>query len=59
MERSVGVPTILQGIISDTEMQFYLGGKGTGAPVHYHGHAVNSLAFGEKVMITLKVDSSL
>mmetsp|Transcript_10934 Transcript_10934/g.11355 ORF Transcript_10934/g.11355 Transcript_10934/m.11355 type:complete len:102 (-) Transcript_10934:61-366(-) len=29
-------------------MQFYLGSSGTGAPVHYHGHAVNSLAYGEK-----------
>jgi hypothetical protein len=33
------------------EVQFYLGAAGTGAPVHFHGHAVNSLAYGEKVSI--------
>lgn len=31
------------------EIQFYLGSAGTGAPAHFHGHAVNSLAYGEKV----------
>ena len=31
------------------ELQFYLGSAGTGAPVHYHGHAINTLAYGEKV----------
>lgn len=31
------------------EVQFYLGAAGTGAPVHFHGHAINSLAYGEKV----------
>lgn len=31
------------------EIQFYLGPAGSGAPAHYHGHAVNSLAYGEKV----------
>jgi len=34
------------------EVQFYLGPKGSGAPVHYHGHAVNTLAYGEKVNVT-------
>jgi hypothetical protein len=33
------------------ELQFYLGSAGTGAPVHYHGHAINTLAYGEKVNI--------
>jgi hypothetical protein len=31
-----------------TEVQFYLGPVGSGAPVHFHGHAINSLAYGEK-----------
>lgn len=30
------------------EIQFYLGSAGSGAPMHFHGHAVNTLAFGEK-----------
>lgn len=30
------------------EIQFYLGSAGTGAPAHFHGHAINSLAYGEK-----------
>lgn len=30
------------------ELQFYLGSAGTGAPVHIHGHAINTLAYGEK-----------
>jgi len=29
-------------------LQFYLGSAGTGSPMHYHGHAINSLAYGEK-----------
>jgi hypothetical protein len=33
------------------ELQFYFGSAGTGAPVHYHGHAINTLAYGEKVNI--------
>lgn len=37
------------------ELQFYLGGIGTGAPVHYHGHAINSLAYGEKVILSLQL----
>jgi len=32
----------------DHEIQFYLGPAGSGAPVHFHGHAVNSMAYGEK-----------
>ncbi len=31
------------------QLQFYLGAAGTGAPIHYHGPAINSLAYGEKV----------
>lgn len=31
------------------EIQFYLGPAGTGAPVHFHGHAMNTLAYGTKV----------
>ncbi len=31
------------------EIQFYLGQRDTGAPVHFHGHAVNTLVYGEKV----------
>ena len=49
IDQDVGVPSLLHGLISDYELQFYLGEAGTGAPVHYHGHAVNSLAHGEKV----------
>jgi hypothetical protein len=49
MLADVELPDILQGLVADAELQFYLGAAGTGAPVHYHGHAVNSLAHGEKV----------
>ena len=31
------------------EIQFYLGAAGTGSPIHFHGHAINTLAYGEKV----------
>jgi hypothetical protein len=31
------------------ELQFYLGAAGSGAPVHYHGHAINTLVYGKKV----------
>lgn len=31
------------------ELQFYLGSADTGAPIHFHGHALNTLAYGEKV----------
>jgi hypothetical protein len=30
------------------EIQFYLGPAGSGAPVHFHGHALNSLSYGQK-----------
>jgi hypothetical protein len=53
IERDVGIPSLLQGLISDYELQFYLGEAGTGAPIHFHGHAVNSLAHGEKVRLDL------
>lgn len=33
------------------EIQFYLGAAGTGSPVHFHGHALNTLAYGEKVLL--------
>lgn len=33
----------------EVQLQYYLGAAGTGAPVHYHGPAINSLAYGEKV----------
>ena len=55
IERDVGVPSLLQGLITDYELQFYLGEAGTGAPVHFHGHAVNSLAHGEKVGVTMRL----
>lgn len=44
-------PSFLHGIAKDVELQFYLGSAGSGAPPHFHGHAVNSLAFGEKVAL--------
>lgn len=59
MERTVLVPSLLNGLVTDTEMQFYLGGIGTGAPVHYHGHAVNSLAYGEKVQLIIPLTGLL
>lgn len=34
---------------ADVALQFYLGPAGSGAPVHFHGHAANTLAYGEKV----------
>lgn len=30
------------------ETQFYLGPTGSGAPPHFHGHAINTLAYGTK-----------
>lgn len=58
LTRDVPVPEPLFGIqksITETspyqhEVQFYLGSAGTGAPTHYHGHAINTLAYGEKVL---------
>jgi len=58
LTRDVPIPEPLFGKISsasaervayDHEVQFYLGAAGTGAPIHYHGHAINTLAYGEKV----------
>lgn len=40
------------------ELQFYLGGSGTGAPVHYHGHAINVLSYGVKDWIVYPPDYS-
>lgn len=41
-----------QGVIElkhySHELQFYLGAAGSGAPVHVHGHAINTLAYGRK-----------
>ncbi len=34
--------------ISDLAYQLYMGPKGSGAPAHYHGHAMNTLAYGKK-----------
>jgi hypothetical protein len=45
-------PVFLSGLAQDAELQFYLGPPGTGAPLHFHGHAVNTLAYGEKVGYT-------
>lgn len=42
-------PVFLSGLVQDAELQFYLGPPGTGAPLHFHGHAVNTMAYGEKV----------
>ncbi|KAJ1405088.1 hypothetical protein B484DRAFT_483427 [Ochromonadaceae sp. CCMP2298] len=39
------------GVSWSFEIQFYLGPAGSGAPAHFHGHAINSLAFGEKQWI--------
>lgn len=33
---------------SDVELQFYLGPAGSGAPMHVHGNALNTLAYGMK-----------
>lgn len=46
-------PNFLGALAKDVELQFYLGVAGTGAPPHFHGHAVNSLAFGEKVSLAI------
>eukprot|EP00042_Codosiga_hollandica_P045174 m.455331 g.455331 ORF g.455331 m.455331 type:complete len:270 (+) comp56958_c1_seq38:1341-2150(+) len=34
--------------VSFTSKQFYLGSKGSGAPIHYHGNAINTLVYGRK-----------
>lgn len=33
---------------SDVELQFYLGPAGSGAPMHFHGNALNTMAYGMK-----------
>jgi hypothetical protein len=38
-----------KGEEGNVALQFYLGPMGSGAPVHYHGHAANTLAYGMKV----------
>eukprot|EP00595_Chromulina_sp_UTEXLB2642_P001607 CAMPEP_0196763240 /NCGR_PEP_ID=MMETSP1095-20130614/3677_1 /TAXON_ID=96789 ORGANISM="Chromulina nebulosa, Strain UTEXLB2642" /NCGR_SAMPLE_ID=MMETSP1095 /ASSEMBLY_ACC=CAM_ASM_000446 /LENGTH=359 /DNA_ID=CAMNT_0042115995 /DNA_START=665 /DNA_END=1744 /DNA_ORIENTATION=- len=52
IQEDIAVPDCISGSVSyskgNVEVQFYLGPKGSGAPVHFHGHAVNSLAYGEK-----------
>jgi hypothetical protein len=60
LQKDIPIPSILHSLILNDkkivisedlgtlETQFYLGASGTGAPVHFHGHAVNSLAYGEK-----------
>jgi hypothetical protein len=37
-----------QSHISSIAPQFYVGGEGSGAPVHYHNEAFNALAWGRK-----------
>ena len=34
--------------INNLAYQLYMGPKGSGAPAHYHGHAMNTLAYGKK-----------
>lgn len=58
MSRDVGVPPFVEysaldkggNLIRNTniELQFYLGPAGSGAPMHIHGHAVNTMAYGKK-----------
>ena len=53
-----GIPDFIRGLTGvrldsgqpgqSERLQFYLGGSGTGAPLHYHGNAVNLLAHGRK-----------
>lgn len=42
------LPSFVPVADASDEIQFYLGPAGSGAPMHFHGHAVNTLAFGEK-----------
>lgn len=52
LERAAPPPAWLAELLGrfhgSKETQFFLGPAGSGAPVHYHGHAVNALAYGEK-----------
>jgi hypothetical protein len=58
-EERAALDSIFRGVFTDNsyningaysyELQFYWGGPGTGAPVHFHGPAINMLAHGEKV----------
>lgn len=43
---------------SSSEFQFYLGPAGSGAPMHFHGHAINTMAFGEKHWFLLPPDEA-
>ena len=56
LSKDVGVPPNIQYSSVDAdgelqenkniELQFYLGPAGSGAPMHFHGHALNTLAYG-------------
>ena len=52
LQRDAPPPPWLQELLDafggSQETQFFLGPTGSGAPVHYHGHAVNVLAYGAK-----------
>lgn len=52
LQRDAPPPPWLQELLDafggSQETQFFLGPAGSGAPVHYHGHAVNVLAYGAK-----------
>ena len=52
MQRDAPPPPFLAELLSgpeaSAELQFFLGPAGSGAPVHFHGHAVNVLAYGAK-----------
>jgi hypothetical protein len=58
LESDIEMPQFLYSLATDSEMQFYLGAPGTGAPAHYHGHAVNTLVYGEKVYNTVCTNTS-
>lgn len=32
-----------------TSLQMYIGPLGSGAPLHFHGHAINHLIYGKKL----------
>ena len=61
LSKDVGIPPNIQytsvnneGDLEENkniELQFYLGPAGSGAPMHFHGHALNTLAYGKHIYV--------
>lgn len=48
LAQEVPAPAFVSGLEVPSQQQLYLGPAGSGAPLHFHGHAFNALAWGTK-----------